>query len=107
MEKYNLFRNYEKTCFSTFFIFIVHLGFFVCLFVCFGLTSRIFHLYGDMAIADERLQILTDTRHSWPLSSECILAATPTVIRVIRQCYTYNYNYSFYMPGILIIKSYK
>ena len=32
--------------------------------------SRIFHSYGDVTIAGEGLQILTYTRHSWPLSSE-------------------------------------
>ena len=32
--------------------------------------SRIFHSYGDITIAGERLQILTYARHSWPLSSE-------------------------------------
>ena len=32
--------------------------------------SRIYHLYGDVIIAGEGLQILTYARHSWPLSSE-------------------------------------
>ena len=32
--------------------------------------SRIFHSYGDVTIAREGLQILTNARHSWPLSSE-------------------------------------
>ena len=32
--------------------------------------SRIFHSYGDVTIAGERLQILTYARHAWPLSSE-------------------------------------
>ena len=30
----------------------------------------IFHSYGDVTITDEGLQILTYTRHSWPMSSE-------------------------------------
>ena len=44
----------------------------VCLFVraWFSSHSRIFHSYGDVTIADERLQISTYARHSWPLSSE-------------------------------------
>ena len=32
--------------------------------------SRIFHLYGDIIIAGEGLQILTYAQHSWPLSNE-------------------------------------
>ena len=32
--------------------------------------ERIFHSYGDVTIAGERLQILTFARHSWLLSSE-------------------------------------
>ena len=41
-------------------------------FVCFGfcVPLDIFHSYGDVTIADEGLQILTYTRHSWPLSSK-------------------------------------
>ena len=43
----------------------------ICLFV-WSLSShlRIFHSYGDVTIAGEGLQILTNARHSWPLSSE-------------------------------------
>ena len=49
--------------------------------VCsFSSHSRIFHSYGDVTIAGERLQILTYDRHSWPLSSENSLA-----------CHTYMY----------------
>ena len=40
----------------------------------FSSHSRIFHSYGDVTIAGERLQILTCARHSWPLSSECSFA---------------------------------
>ena len=47
---------------------------FVCLFGGFSSHSRIFHLYGDVTIAGEGLQILTYARHSWPLSSEGSLA---------------------------------
>ena len=52
--------------------------FFVC-FVClydWGLSShsRLFHWYWDITIASEWLQILTYSRHSWPLSSEGSLA---------------------------------
>ena len=45
------------------------------LFVCgFSSHSRIFHLYGDVTITGEGVQILTHTQHSWPLSSEGSLA---------------------------------
>ena len=48
---------------------------FVCLFVWSSTShSRIFHPYGDVIIIGEGLQILTYTRHSWPLSSEDSLA---------------------------------
>ena len=43
------------------------------LFVCLS-HSRIFNWYGDVTTTDERLQIFTFTRHSWPLSSEVTLA---------------------------------
>ena len=56
--------------------------FYVCL--VFSSHSRIFHLYGDVTITGEGLQILTYARHSWPLSSEGSLGATPTVTRGIR-----------------------
>ena len=36
----------------------------------FSSHSRFFHLYGDVTITGEGLQILTDARHSWPLSSK-------------------------------------
>ena len=36
----------------------------------FSSELRIFHSFGDVTIAGERLQILTYARHSWPLSSE-------------------------------------
>ena len=41
------------------------------LFVC-GCTSHwiVFHPYGDVTIINERLQILTYTRHSWQLGSK-------------------------------------
>ena len=38
---------------------------FVCLFGGFSSHSRIFHLYGDVTIAGEGLQVLTYVRHSW------------------------------------------
>ena len=48
----------------------------LCLFVWgFSSHSRIFHLYGDLTIAGEGLQILTYARHSWPLNSECSIAS--------------------------------
>ena len=48
---------------------------FVYLFVwSFSSHSRIFHSYRDVTIADERLQILTNARHSRLLSSESSLA---------------------------------
>ena len=49
-------------------LFLVETNEFVCL--RFYDDSRIFHSYGDVTIADEWLQILTYTRHLWPLSSE-------------------------------------
>ena len=47
-----------------------------CLFVCLGVFrhSRIFYSYGDVTIAGEGLQILTEAQHSWPPSSEGSLA---------------------------------
>ena len=43
--------------------------------VCgFKFHSRMFHSYGEVTITCEGLQILTYTRHSWPLSSEGSLA---------------------------------
>ena len=48
---------------------------FVCLFVCsFSTHSRIFHSFGDVTAAGERLQILIYVRHLWPLRSEGSLA---------------------------------
>ena len=44
---------------------------FLRLFVCLCSSQwRIFHLYGDVTITGEGLQILTYTRHQWPLNSE-------------------------------------
>ena len=45
---------------------------FICLFFICGFSSHsgIFHLYWDVTITGEGLQILTNARHSWPLSSE-------------------------------------
>ena len=45
---------------------------FICLFVFveFIVPLENFHLYGDVTIAVEGLQILTYARHSWTLSSE-------------------------------------
>ena len=45
----------------------------VCLLV-FVYYHTTFHSYGDITITDERLQILTYARHSWPLSIEGSLA---------------------------------
>ena len=45
----------------------------VCLLV-FVYYHTTFHSYGDITITDERLQILTYARHSWPLSIEDSLA---------------------------------
>ena len=43
----------------------------VCLFGwCFTSHSKNFHLFGDIIMTGEGLQILTFARHSWPLSSE-------------------------------------
>ena len=48
---------------------------YVCLFVC-GLSSHsnIFHSYGNVIITVEGHQILSYTRHRWPLSNESSLA---------------------------------
>ena len=51
----------------------------VCLVVCmfawgFSSHSIIFHWNGDVIINGERLKMLIYARHSWPLSSEAILA---------------------------------
>ena len=59
---------------------------FVCLFGVF-VHSRIFHSYGDVTIAGEGLQIWTNTRRSWLLSSDGFLA-----------CHTYcDTGYPFIM----------
>ena len=42
--------------------------------------SKIFHIYGDVTITDEGLQMITYARHSLPLNSEGSLA-----------CHTYCY----------------
>ena len=41
-------------------------------YVLLGVSSHsiLYHLYGDITITGEGLQILTYTRHSWPLNSE-------------------------------------
>ena len=66
--------------------------FYVSLFVSgFSFQLRIFHSYGDVAIAGERLQIFIYARHSWPLSSKGSLA-----------CHTYcNTGY----PIIMVISA--
>ena len=75
------------TCLPPYAVYITHVMNFdkplryFCLFWDFSSYSRIFHLYGDVTITGEGLQILTCARHSWPLSSE---RATPTVTRDIR-----------------------
>ena len=46
----------------------------VVLFGGFRHTQEFFHLYGNITIIGEGLQILTYTQHSWPLSSEGYLA---------------------------------
>ena len=45
---------------------------FFCLFCLFGVfrPTREFHLFGDVTITGEGLQILTYAWHLWPLSSE-------------------------------------
>ena len=45
------------------------------LIVCFEvfIPLEIFHSYGDVTMTGEGLQILTDARHSWPLSTEGFL----------------------------------
>ena len=52
---------------------------FACLFV-WGFTShsRFFHIYGDVTITGEGLQMLTYARHLWPLSSEGSLNTKPS-----------------------------
>ena len=46
----------------------------VCLFGCFRNTREFLHSYGDIAIANEGLQILANVRHSLPLNREGSLA---------------------------------
>ena len=41
----------------------------VCFLFVYLFVSSIFHLYGDVTITGEGLQILTYARHSWPFSS--------------------------------------
>ena len=43
---------------------------FVCCALGFSSHSKIFHLYRDVTITGEGLQILTYARHLWQLSSE-------------------------------------
>ena len=43
----------------------------------FSSHSRIFHLYGNVTINGERLQILIYARHSRPLSSERLAVQLP------------------------------
>ena len=57
----------------------------VCLFNWgFSSHERIFHLYGDVTIAGEGMQILIYARYLWPLSSEGFVGCTPTVTPDIR-----------------------
>ena len=48
----------------------------ICLFVCLFVVCRlrIFHPFEDVTITGEGLQILTNARHSWPISCEGSLA---------------------------------
>ena len=64
----------------------LRLSFILCLFVCFWFFVPIenFSLIWKVTIAGEGLQSLTYFRHSWPLSSEVLQRATPTVTRGIR-----------------------
>ena len=63
---------------------------FVCLFVWrLSSHSRIFHSYRDVTHAVEGLQILTNARHPWPLSSEGSL--------------TYHTHYDTGLPFIMVI----
>ena len=51
----------------------------VCLFVrSFSSHERIFHLYGYVTIAGERMQILIFARYLWTLRSEGSVGCTPT-----------------------------
>ena len=78
----NQSRIMPRSTYVSFFIWTQNGFFLKDLFVCCLLSrSRIFHSYGDVTIAGEGLQILTYARHSWPLSSEGFLLATPTVTR--------------------------
>ena len=56
-----------------------------CLFGGYVPLENFLHSYGGVTITGERLQILSYTRHSLPLSSEGSLARpTPVVTRDIR-----------------------
>ena len=58
------------------------LFFLFCLLWSLSSHSRILHSYGDVTTAGEGLQILTNARRSWPMSSEGSLKrATPTATR--------------------------
>ena len=64
-------NNYECIlCISQCIYASMHLLVFVFLVWCFSSDFSIFHSYGDVTIAGEGLQIMTCSRHSWPLSIE-------------------------------------
>ena len=71
-----IWRNYEKNPLiyrdEQYNIALLYTN--VCLFGFFSSHSRIFLSYGDVTVAGEGLQILTDARLSWPLSNEGSLA---------------------------------
>ena len=69
----------EKATTNVYFSFGKHTTYYLLMFVCGSFVPlENCSLNGDVTIAGERLQILTEARHLWPLSSESVLA-TPTV----------------------------
>ena len=53
----------------------------------FSSHSRMFHSYGDVTMTGEGLQILTYTRHLWPLSNEGSLVSLDCYINSLQVLY--------------------
>ena len=90
---------------------------FVCLFVwSLPSHSRIFHSNGDVTTADEGLQILTNARHSSPMSSEgsltshtqcdmglpfiMVICQDPCHSQLMPSVLQWSYHYQFYDFGL-------
>ena len=68
-----------------FFILILFFWFFFLVFLIWGFTSLsgMFHSYVDVTIANEGLQMLTYTLHSWPLSNEGSLPCKAYCVHIV------------------------